>query len=782
MKRYLDLVPITARVHRGRNRMSLFCIALAAFLVTAIFGMADMFVRSQILRAQSEYGSWHIALKDISFEDAALVEKRPDIAVCIPYGTLNYGANRGYLIGGKETVLFGTEESCLTELMPDMITEGRYPEQPGGAIITENARIQMGLSVGDSVQLQMPDGNPRTCRLTGFAADSAGLTKHDAYGLFLCLEDFYGFFPENGNGEPADFGISYYLKFRRTWDIRQKITSLRAAFGLSEGQVAENTMLLGLLGQSGNSFMLRIYASAGILFVFVLCAGVMMIAGSLNSSVAQRTEFFGLLRCLGATPRQVMRLVRREALYWCRIAIPAGLLTGTALIWVLCAILRWLSPVYFAEMPVLSVSLPGLVSGGIVGLLTVLLAARTPAKRAACVSPLEAVSGGAGGFQPARHAANTRRLRVETALGIHHACASRKNLLLMAGSFALSVVLFLSFSVTVDFMRHALTTLRPWTADLSIISPENACAIDSALVPRLEAMPAVKAAFGRSFAYDLPAEAHGEAFTADLISYEERQFGWAEKYLLEGSVDAARTGTDCALSVYRSDSPLRTGDSVTVTVNGERRTVGIAGMLSAAPFDGTLLICSEETFRSLTGAKDYTILDIQLSREADDTAVEEIRSIAGSGNTFSDSRMDNRSTRGAYYSFGLFIYGFLVLIAMITLFHIINSIAMSVSARMRQYGAFRAVGLSMRQLERMVIAEACTYTLFGSAAGTGIGLVCSRLLFRLLITPRWGDPWGVPWASLGVILAVVLLAVVLAVKNPIRTLRRMSIVDTIGAQ
>lgn len=782
MKRYLDLVPITARVHRGRNRMSLFCITLAAFLVTAIFGMADMFVRSQILGAEKEYGSWHAVLTDISFEDAALIEKRPGIAVCVPYGTINYGADRGYLVNGKETVIFGTDERCLTQIMPDSLIEGSYPRQSGEALLTENARTQMGLSVGDSVQLQMPDGNPHTYRLTGFSADSAGLNKHDAYGLFLCMEDYYGFFPEVSNGEPADYGVSFFVQFRHAWNIRREIASLRAVFGLSTEQVKENTLLLGLLGQSGNNFMLSVYAAAAILFVFVLCAGVMMIAGSLNSSVAQRTEFFGLLRCLGATPRQVMRLVRQEALYWCRAAIPAGLLAGTVLVWVLCAVLRLLSPVYFAEMPVLGVSLPGLVSGGIVGLLTVLLAARTPAKRAARVSPLEAVSGGTGSLQPAHRAANTKRLRVETALGIHHACASRKNLLLMAGSFALSVVLFLSFSVTVDFMRHALTSLRPWTADLSIISPESTCSIDGALVPQLEKMPAVKAVFGRSFAYDLPAEAGGSSFTADLVSYETRQFGWAEDYLLEGSVEAAQNGMGCALSVYREGNPLQVGDTVNVTVNGQSRSIEIVGMLTSAPFDGLLLICSEETFRDLTGVSDYTILDIQLTRSADDAAVEEIRRLAGSENTFSDSRMGNRSTRGAYYSFGLFIYGFLVLIAMITLFHIINSIAMSVSARMRQYGAFRAIGLSMRQLERMVLAEACTYTLLGSAAGTGIGLVCSRVLFRLLITARWGDPWRVPWVSLGVILLVVLLAVVLAVKNPIRELRRMSIVDTIGAQ
>ena len=48
----------------------------------------------------------------------------------------------------------------------------------------------------------------------------------------------------------------------------------------------------------------------------------MMISSSLNSNVSQRMEFFGLLRCLGATRRQVLRFVRREALQWCITAMP----------------------------------------------------------------------------------------------------------------------------------------------------------------------------------------------------------------------------------------------------------------------------------------------------------------------------------------------------------------------------------------------------------------------------------------------------------------------------
>lgn len=57
MKHYLDLVPIAEKVHRKQSRMSVICIVLSVFLVTTIFGMADMFVRSQILQSQRDDGN-----------------------------------------------------------------------------------------------------------------------------------------------------------------------------------------------------------------------------------------------------------------------------------------------------------------------------------------------------------------------------------------------------------------------------------------------------------------------------------------------------------------------------------------------------------------------------------------------------------------------------------------------------------------------------------------------------------------------------------------------------
>lgn len=157
---------------------------------------------------------------------------------------------------------------------------------------------------------------------------------------------------------------------------------------------------------------------------------------------ASAWSFFGLLRCLGATRRQVLRFVRREALQWCITAIPIGIGLSIVVVWGLCAVMRQLSTVWFGYMPIFGISWLSIGVSIVLGLITVLLAARTPAKMAAKVSPLEAVTGNTQQESSFRHAANTRRWHVEVALGIHHAKAKRRSYILMTGAFAICITLF----------------------------------------------------------------------------------------------------------------------------------------------------------------------------------------------------------------------------------------------------------------------------------------------------------------------------------------------------
>lgn len=786
MKHYLDLVPISAKVHRKQSRMSIFCIVLAVFLVTTIFGMADMFVRSQIIKTQAETGNWHIALRNISDEDAAIIAARSDIEAVVAYDVLNFRGDQGYTLNGTETLICGSDEGLFTQILSDIIVEGNFPQNDNEAMVSVNAKEMIGLSIGDQIAVNLPDGTELAFTISGFVENTANLMSSDSYGVFITTEKYRTITSTAADGESSENNTFFYVQFSNTGNIQNRISELKSQFGLSDEQVSENTKLLGLLGQSSDSFMVQVYISAAVLFVLVLFAGTMMIASSLNSNVAQRTEFFGLMRCIGATPKQVMRLVRKEALSWCRFAIPVGVLSGMVVIWILCFILRLLSPEFFGEMPAFSISVPSIVAGIIVGLLTVLLAARSPAKRASKVSPLAAVSGNANDLQPIRKAANTKRLKVDTALGIHHAKASRKNFVLTVCSFALSIVLFLAFSVTITFMNHTLTPLYPWAPDLSIVSSDNSCSVDRAFIDELKENPAVDAVYGRMFAYDVPVTVNGAEKTAILVSYEQQQFEWASDYLQSGSLETVQSELNTGLTVYDTQNSMQVGDTATMQIGGQPVEIQITGLLSTSPFNNTgdsgIIIVSEDTFRQITGEENYTIIDMQLSSDATDEDVNAIHRTYGAGFDFVDKRMDNSSTLGVYYCVWLFLYGFLALIALITVFNVINSIALSVSARTKQYGAFRAIGLSTRQLSRMVISEASTYAITGCVVGTVLGLICNRALFALLINSKWGDPWTIPWVELGIIVLIMVLSVVLAVRGPIKKMQKMSIVDTISAQ
>ena len=130
----------------------------------------------------------------------------------------------------------------------------------------------------------------------------------------------------------------------------------------------------------------------------------------------------------------------------------------------------------------------------------------------------------------------------------------------------------------------------------------------------------------------------------------------------------------------------------------------------------------------------------------------------------------------------LFIYGFLVIIALISAFHIINSIAMSVSARLGQYGAMRAIGMSDRRVIRMVAAESLTYAVSGIALGTVIGLPMHKALYERMITFHWGDVWTLPVKALLLITLTVGIATALSIYGPAKRIREMTIVDTIRGE
>lgn len=772
MKSYLSLIPASARVHRHQNRMTLLCIIISVFLVTAIFSVADMFVRSNSDSLQEKHGNWHIRITGISQETAEEIRQRPDVAAVGWQDSFNVNADQPFYIGGKEAALFGVDETYIAQLV-NALEEGSVPQNDHEVMLSSNAKLALDLQAGDYVTVRTPAGDT-DFTISGFGSDDKEYYQGQTFMVAVTMtrDAYHAIMAANAVEEHP----SCYVQFQK--DASGVAADIKEQYGLADESVTENTAVMGLSGQSSNKQVRNFYGLAAVLFVMVLLAGVLMISGSLNSNVSQRTKFFGMMRCIGASRRQIIRFVRLEALNWCKTAVPAGVILGTLTSWGICAYMRYGIGGEFATMPVFALSPIGLASGVLVGIITVLLAAQSPAKRAARVSPVSAVSGNSEASSSKMHAVRRRVVRVERTLGIHHATGSRKNWFLMTASFALTIVLVLCFSIGLDFARNLMPSLKSWSPDLTLNGYLNALVLEQSLKDEIQGIPGVKSVFGTSYLDDVPAASSRQGIDhINLESYDEYLLESAEDEAVEGNLSDIRGNSNAVMTVYNKDNPLKVGD----TLQFEGGEVTITCSVSSALFPSELLvICSQETFERLTGEQGLTMIGVQLQKGADDETVRQIAQLAESDVIFTDERETTKQTNTTYLTVRIGVYGFLVIIGMVTMFYIINSISISVAARTKQYGAMRAVGMDSAQLTRMITAEAFTYAISGLAVGIGIGIPFSYLLHTLLIARYFGAMWHPPVIMLCLIIVFVVACAAVAVYAPAKRIRNMAITDTIN--
>ena len=774
MKNYLDLVPQYEKAHRKNSRISVICIVLSVLLVTTIFSMADMALRAQKGYFIKTNGEYHISLKDIDEETAEMIGARVDVSLC---GWIFQGsAGR---IGENPVIFAGADESAFSSLTEMNMQSGRYPAQTDEVLLSQAALEQSCLAAGDTVTVTVPDGSQKNYRITGVLENMGSLLEANVYGMVLTENGFREIADEN-----AKDGSTFRIQFKSGVNIQDAVRQIKETYGLTDNQIGENTALLGLMGQSENSTMQSLYIVAVFLVFLVLAAGTVMIAASFHTNVLERVQFYGLLRCLGASKRQVRHFVILQGLRQSMRAVPFGLISGQILTWGACLLLKSVSGERFSEIPLFRFSPSGLTAGTAIGFLIVLLASLSPAKKASGVSPVTAVSGNTQLTQN-KKAANTNFLHVETSMGIFHALSGRKNAFLMICSFAVSIMMFLSFQVLVTFLNQGMPALAPSAADVSVTA--GITSLDRTLSDKIGRTDGVDKVFGRMEQTDVSASYGNDTGTVTLVSYTDQQFQWAKEDLLKGNTASVQNGTGYALITWQDGHDWNVGDTLMLHTSAGDRQITIGGILTsvcAVNSAGSYgyLVCSEPTFIKIAGDSGYTAVDVQLSDSGDDGTISAIRSLIPADSNLSDKRLTNSEAQSSYYTGAVFIYGFLIIIALITVFNIFNSMNASVASRTKQYGIMRSIGMEAGQLYKMTAAEAFTYAILGCAVGCILGLPLNRIMFQFLIADKWGIGWTIPIRSLLLIVLLCLISAAIAVRRPVKQISKMAVVDTIKLQ
>ncbi|MEN3339270.1 MAG: putative transport system permease protein, partial [Acidobacteriota bacterium] len=123
------------------------------------------------------------------------------------------------------------------------------------------------------------------------------------------------------------------------------------------------------------------------------------------------------------------------------------------------------------------------------------------------------------------------------------------------------------------------------------------------------------------------------------------------------------------------------------------------------------------------------------------------------------------------------LYGLLGLSVIISLFGVVNTLVLSVFERTREIGMLRAVGMTRRQVRRMIRYESITTALIGGALGIAVGMFLAVLTTQALSDE--GIVLAIPWGTIALFVVATIVAGILAAMFPARRASRLNILKAL---
>ncbi|TEB07928.1 macrolide transporter ATP-binding /permease protein [Pelotomaculum schinkii] len=802
MNGYLDLGYKYLAAHKKRTRLSIFSIVLSVALVVGIFSMLDVLLKFEKVQVIHDYGNYHLLVNNATDEEKEAISSRIDVKNTGTWISFKSGS-----LNSNQCDIVALNDNFATNMNMNLLT-GTYPEAENELMIENWVAEKLGVGTGDTVSFAFEDKTERPFVISGIFADYAGTKASGEPGVAISMKA-----AEKANVEKTSL---FLIEFKERANMKNAEQQIMESLRISEDRIGRNDRLLAVIGQSDHKAAVGLYQVGAILFFIVLIAGVVMIYNTFNISVTDRMRSFGLLRCVGASKAQIRKLVKKEGFLLLRWAIPGGVLLGIAATLFCCALLKFYNSYLFSDIPLFTISPAGILAGAAVGVLTVTIATLLPAKKASRVSPVNAVTGNSEirMRKAQKEGILTKLLPIESAMGIGSAAARKKTLILMSASIALSIMMFLGFNVFVDFLHTSLKTTKPYTPDISLTSKEG---LSPDLYAQITHLPGIKHVYGRMFGYvnatfdasrlteaymeeaggSIEVNADGLFETPEkswLISYDQNQLKWAKTDLVEGELSEdtlnAQDGIIAVLLNTRKGVSVRTaelhaGDKVYIdTVSGEKPYTVMA-VLRSVPFADSNLnlatfITTEKQYTKITGDSTLKIIDIQLKKNDQEETVSEIKRMIGNNITYLDLRQKNSEMNQTFLTMAVFVYGFVVVIALISILNIVSTMNTSITSKMRYLGVLRAVGMSGKQLNRMIAAEASAYCITGTVVGCVLGMLLQKALITQFLTAI-KIVWVFPLVQIVCVFASAFLVTRFSIIGPLKKIKTKSISENIGS-
>lgn len=715
-----------------------------------------------------------------------------------------------------------------------VIDRGREPSGPGEVVLDDATAEKSGYALGDSVRLVTSYRRAELeAELVGIAAFGEGGSLNGATLALFDTATAQTLFLDG-----ADAFTSYWVTAAdgvTQAELRDRVAGvlppgLEALTGDAAADEAASELLTAI---SFITTFLLIFAA------IALVVGSFLIVNTFSILVAQRSRELALLRALGASRRQVRRLVLFEALALGVVGSTVGLALGVLLF----AGIRSAFGQFGLDLSgaPMVFHLRTVLAAYAVGVVVTVVAAWLPAHRTSRIAPVAAMRDEVALPEATLH----RRFALGVALvvggGVAIALAlfaevPRAGYVLGLGTLAVllgvasaSPVLARPFlALSRRGFARAFGAVGQLAGQNARRNPRRTAATASALMIGLalcttlaivgaSAKASVDAIVEENFVGDfVVSNAFGVPFSPSVAERVERIDGVSAVVRLRyqygaqvDDTDALIVGVDAHTITSALDVRIARGDLAALTrgfamvsrSQAEEDDVAVGDTLEvavpagpqrwrvAAIFEDTPLLAGGVVTNLATfEAAGYQVSDnyvyVDLADGADRDGVRDAMERATASLpmvSVKDQQGLAEEQRGPIDQLLLLIYGLLALALVIAVLGIVNTLALSVIERTREVGLLRAIGLSRRQLRTMIRLESVVIAVLGALLGTGLGVVFGLVLMKDLESQGL-EVIAVPGGQLTVFLLVSLVVGVLAAVFPARRAARLDVLGAIATE
>lgn len=752
------------RHYKSKNILIGIAIILTTLLLFVIPSIGKDMVEVNFAVINKIYPTWHALYRNVDESTVMKLAAHHDVK------TYGLRSDAGYMNLEDATVSMMYMDRTGMELYKVKLKEGQLPQKENDIVVSKGILEALGQNgkIGDTItvpyQILKDDGldytKEKEFRICGFLADNESSKEQKQYTSLVSEAFLKAEIPV----EQVKYRFLLQVngqKGNTTADYTETIQNIARQFGISEDDMNINKEYLA----ANYVDPATIPVIVGIMLIVVL-AGIITIYSVYYVSMNQRVRKFGKLKAIGATKRQLRQIVLREGMGVALFAIPIGLLIGTVAVKVV--LLQFVE--HAKDSNVLITEAYKVVAKGevqlyywwiyllaiAVTLCTVYLSLMKPMRMAAKVSEIEAMRYQGGSKRQKSSRKGYQFLNIGRLTKRNLAENKKKSTITIVsmavtGIFVMMVATVLSCANPMESAKSTIVgqyEISPIVESGNKEHPEYEWAevqknnpLNEGLkqqieeldgVERVDVFTALKVSggpfeeeIGSEFINGVPeeyAEELKKGITEGNVTYEELKSG--DKVILDRALlhwyPDIKVGDKLKLNIHDGDNTFQKEIEVAAIGDYGSGLTNYNCLIMAKEGAEKLTINNSSSYFQVIADKDYDeALEASLQAIVDGSGRLQMRTWKNEYDTWENAL---QMTRGACYAF-------IIILAAISIMNLINTMINSVHVRKKELGMMQAIGMSDRQLMKMLQLEGIFYTVGTLIISIGVGSLAGYPLF-----------------------------------------------------